>query len=66
MSEPLQDLEQAWRPVKTIHPIKPINVMALIQSNRNISQLMRKTTDKHKRWLLTKILKANSKIIISL
>ena len=52
--------------IKTTHPIRPINVMALIQSNRNIGQLLRKTTDVHKKQLLTNIMKANSKIIVSL
>jgi len=48
------------------HPGTACNIMDLITCNRNITKLLRKTYDKRKRTLLTSILKANSRIIISM
>lgn len=59
-------MPQPWLPVRTNYQTKAPNIMDLIETNRNITRLLRKTKDRRKRTLLQNIIKANSKIIITL
>jgi hypothetical protein len=52
--------------VKASHPIQPVKVMALIECNRNLQKMIRKTKDDQTRHQLINIMRANSKIIVSL